>query len=78
MDLPDVPSGKLGSINDFRIYPDINWIGKLVNVDGVTVDGGCSKCHAGLGLKSAAIADRTQLENEPQRALRSRRYSGHE
>ncbi len=42
-------AGKLGGINDFCIYPDINWIGKLTNVNGALVDGGCAKCHAGLG-----------------------------
>ena len=56
-------AGKLGGINDFCIYPDINWIGKLTNLDGVQVDGGCSKCHAGLGLKPSADATAEQLEN---------------
>ena len=56
-------AGKLGGINDFCIYPDINWIGKLTNLDGNQVDGGCSKCHAGLGLKPSADATTEQLEN---------------
>ena len=56
-------AGKLGGINDFCIYPDINWIGKLTNVDGVEVDGGCAKCHVGLGAKPTAEPTRSQLEN---------------
>ena len=56
-------AGKLGGINDFCIYPDINWIGKLTNVNGVQVDGGCAKCHVGLGAKPTAESTRNQLEN---------------
>lgn len=57
-------AGKMGGINDFCIYPDINWIGKLTNLDGKQVDGGCAKCHAGLGAKPAANAfDKANLEN---------------
>jgi len=56
-------AGKLGAINDFCIYPDINWIGKLTNVNGQSVDGGCAKCHAGLGEKPDPGATQSQLEN---------------
>ena len=56
-------AGKLGGINDFCIYPDINWIGKLKNIHEQPVDGGCAKCHVGLGEKPAATASQTQLEN---------------
>ena len=56
-------AGKLGGINDFCIYPDINWIGKLNNVLEQPVDGGCAKCHVGLGEKPAATASQGQLEN---------------
>ncbi|RPJ63915.1 MAG: hypothetical protein EHM24_23715 [Acidobacteria bacterium] len=56
-------AGKLGGINDFCIYPDINWLGKLTNVNGVAVDGGCAKCHTGLGLKPTTDASTAQLEN---------------
>jgi hypothetical protein len=56
-------AGKLGGINDFCIYPDINWIGKLTNVSGQPVDGGCAKCHVGLGNKPEPTASRSQLEN---------------
>jgi hypothetical protein len=56
-------AGKLGGINDFCIYPDINWIGKLTNVSGQLVDGGCAKCHVGLGQKPEAEATVSQLEN---------------
>lgn len=44
-------AGKLGSINDFCGYPDINFIGKLTNLLGQQVDGGCAVCHAGMGAK---------------------------
>lgn len=57
------PAGKLGGINDFCIYPDINWIGKLTNHRGELVDGGCAKCHAGLGDKPSSTATPSQLEN---------------
>ena len=56
-------AGKMGGINDFCIYPDINWIGKLTNIDGVEVDGGCAKCHAGLGAKPGPVATDQELEN---------------
>ncbi len=56
-------AGKLGGINDFCIYPDINWIGKLTNVSGQLVDGGCAKCHVGLGAKPEPVASQSQLEN---------------
>ena len=56
-------AGKLGGINDFCIYPDINWLAKLKNVNGALVDGGCAKCHAGLGEKPAEAANQAQLEN---------------
>jgi len=56
-------AGKLGGINDFCIYPDINWIGKLNNVDGVEVGGGCAKCHVGLGAKPSDEVNQSQLEN---------------
>jgi len=55
--------GKLGGINDFCIYPDINWIGKLTNVRGEQVDGGCARCHTGLGLKPTADSTEEQLLN---------------
>lgn len=63
-------SGKLGGINDFCGYPDINFIGQLVNADGETVSSGCAQCHAGIGDMpkpdpTELLADgvRTQLEN---------------
>lgn len=61
--LTEDPAGKMGGINDFCIYPDINWIGKLTNVDGVKVDGGCAKCHAGLGEKPGMETSADPLEN---------------
>lgn len=60
MGLKSSEAGKLGGINDFCIYPDINWIGKLTNVDGVQVDGGCAKCHVGLGAKPTAAPTKSQ------------------
>jgi len=56
-------AGKMGGINDFCIYPDINWLGKLTTQDGVSVDGGCARCHTGLGAKPSATASPAQLEN---------------
>ena len=56
-------AGKSGGINDFCIYPDINWIGKLTNTAGLEVDGGCAKCHVGLGQKPATDATSDQLVN---------------
>jgi hypothetical protein len=43
--------GKLGSINDFCGYPDINQISILTNLLGQKVNGGCAVCHAGMGKK---------------------------
>lgn len=54
---------KMGGINDFCIYPDINWLGKLTNVKGSQVDAGCAKCHVGLGEKPSADPNLAQLEN---------------
>jgi hypothetical protein len=57
-------AGKMGGINDFCIYPDINWLKKLNAADGTgQVDGGCARCHTGLGLKPDATATQDQLEN---------------
>lgn len=44
--------GKLGAINDFCGYPDINFgPSKLTNASGQLLDGGCATCHAGMGEK---------------------------
>lgn len=56
-------AGKLGGINDFCVYPDINWIGKLTNTEGRQVDGGCARCHVGLGAKPEEQPSQAQLEN---------------
>ncbi|HSP92505.1 MAG TPA: multiheme c-type cytochrome [Vicinamibacterales bacterium] len=56
-------AGKMGGINDFCIYPDINWLGQLKTVDGALVDGGCARCHTGLGAKPSPDASQDQLEN---------------
>lgn len=59
--------GKLGGINDFCGFPDINWLGILTNLDGVQVDGGCATCHVGMGSKPESPlpggASQAQLEN---------------
>ena len=55
--------GKFGGINDFCIFPDINWIGKLTNVEGTQVDGGCARCHVGLGEKPSPTVSQAQLQN---------------
>ena len=66
-DTPAVPNldraGKLGSINDFCTYPDINWIGQLTNLDGKIVDGGCSTCHVSMGAKPSVDPTQAQLDN---------------
>ena len=67
-------AGKLGGINDFCIYPDINWIGKLTNLDGAVVDGGCARCHAGLGAKPDPEPTQAQLENVDCLICHSRNY----
>jgi len=57
-------AGKMGGINDFCIYPDINWLAKLNAADNTgQVDGGCARCHTGLGLKPTPDYDQAQLEN---------------
>ncbi len=55
-------SGKFGAINDFCVYPDINLIGKLTNVNGIEVDGGCLKCHPGMGAKPTKSANPTDTD----------------
>jgi hypothetical protein len=54
---------KLGGINDFCIYPDINWLGKLTTTYGTQVDAGCARCHVGLGEKPTPDQTFAQLEN---------------
>lgn len=55
--------GKLGTINDFCTFADINFIGQMTNLDGKVVDGGCGTCHVGLGEKPASATTTAQLEN---------------
>ena len=55
--------GKLNTINDFCTNPMPSWIGNAVNEDGKVIAQGCSKCHAGLGLKPEPTISREQLEN---------------
>ncbi|MBI1942898.1 MAG: hypothetical protein HYS35_04460 [Betaproteobacteria bacterium] len=55
--------GKINSTNDFCTNPSFQWIGILTNDQGKVIGNGCSKCHAGLGLKPAETLSRAQLEN---------------
>ncbi len=55
--------GKLNTINDFCTNPMPSWIGNVENEDGKVLAQGCSKCHAGLGLKPEPTLSREQLEN---------------
>lgn len=55
--------GKLNSTNDFCTNPSFQWIGILTNEQGRVIGNGCSKCHAGLGLKPSETMTRAQLEN---------------
>ena len=55
--------GKMNTINDFCTSPAANWIGITLNSRGEVVAQGCSKCHAGLGLKPSETMSREQLLN---------------
>jgi hypothetical protein len=63
--LTDAVAGKMDGINDFCIYPNINWIGMLDTVYGEKAAGGCAKCHVGLGAKPRNDVSpvQAQLEN---------------
>jgi hypothetical protein len=55
--------GKINSTNDFCTNPSFQWIGILTNDQGKVLGNGCSKCHAGLGLKPSETMSQAQLEN---------------
>jgi hypothetical protein len=55
--------GKLGGINDYCTYPDINWLFEMTNLSAQKVIVGCSVCHVGLGKKPAKGMTQAQLEN---------------
>lgn len=55
--------GKINSTNDFCTNPSVSWISILTNDQGKVIGNGCSKCHAGLGLKPTAQVSPAQLEN---------------
>ncbi|MBM4130757.1 hypothetical protein FJ250_06980, partial [bacterium] len=55
--------GKLNTMNDFCTNPLASWIGNAANSDGKVIAQGCSKCHAGLGLRPEPTLSRAQLEN---------------
>lgn len=55
--------GKINTINDFCTGPAINWIGVVKNSRGDVVSKGCSKCHAGAGLRPSEQMSDQQLEN---------------
>ncbi len=82
-DAPDVTNaggrkiGKINSTNDFCTNPSISWIAILKNDEGKVIANGCSKCHAGLGLKPAAQESREQLENIDCLVCHSDNYRRH-
>ncbi len=55
--------GKLNTMNDFCTGPGANWIGNVTNSEGKVLAQGCSKCHAGLGLRPEPELSREQIEN---------------
>jgi len=55
--------GKMNTMNDFCTNPLASWIGNAKNEGGKVIAQGCSKCHAGLGLKPSPEMSREQLEN---------------
>ncbi|HEY5898376.1 MAG TPA: hypothetical protein VIV54_12480, partial [Burkholderiales bacterium] len=55
--------GKINSTNDFCTNPSFQWIAILTNDEGKVIGNGCSKCHAGLGVKPSETMSRAQLEN---------------
>ncbi|MBC8424802.1 hypothetical protein H8E07_11825 [bacterium] len=55
--------GKFNTMNDFCTSPGANWIGNVRNGEGKVLAQGCSKCHAGLGLRPEPELSRAQLEN---------------
>ncbi len=55
--------GKLTMVNDFCTNPMPSWIGEIKNEEGKVVAAGCSKCHAGLGLRPSREMSQEQLEN---------------
>jgi hypothetical protein len=59
-----VAVGKRFGINGFCGYVgDINWLSKLINGNGVEVDGGCARCHNGMGAKPSPVASQAQYDN---------------
>lgn len=61
--LSTATAGKLGAINDFCGYPDINWLSVLTDLDGQPTDGGCATCHGGMGLRPSKEQSDAQLGN---------------
>jgi hypothetical protein len=55
--------GKINTSNDFCTNPSVSWIAILKNDQGAVIGNGCSKCHAGLGLKPAEQPTEAQLRN---------------
>jgi hypothetical protein len=55
--------GKINTSNDFCTNPTVSWIAILKNDEGKVIGNGCSKCHAGLGLKPAEQVSPAQMEN---------------
>ncbi len=55
--------GKINTINDFCTGPSVNWIGIVKNARGDIVSKGCSRCHAGAGVRPSERMTEQQLEN---------------
>jgi len=64
---PQVPdlgfAGKLGGINDFCTYPNLNFLFLMTNLGGATVGAGCAACHPGMGAKPQRGATAEQPAN---------------
>jgi hypothetical protein len=56
-------AGKMGQINDFCTYPDINWLFEMTNLANAKVVVGCGSCHVGMGAKPTPTATPEQLAN---------------
>ena len=55
--------GVLTAYDDFDMTAPMNFSGLWTNQAGQPVDGGCVRCHVGLGALPSAISNPEQLEN---------------
>ena len=56
-------AGKMGGINDFCIYPDINWLGKLTTADGRSWTAAARAATPASARSRRRVASQAQLEN---------------